>query len=265
MPDMHDALTVGEISRLTGVTIRTLHHYDEIGLVSPAERSGSGYRLYGPAEVRRLQEVLFFRELGMALDEIGRIVDDPGYRRDAALRRHRRMIEAKADHLLRMLDAIDSALTAERTGHTMTNDELLGVFGDFDPSEFQQEAAERWGDTDAFGESARRTARYSRADWEQMRREAGEIDAGLVALMEAGAPADGPAAMDLAERHREHISAWFYECTADIHRALGEMYVADARFTENIDRAAPGLAAYLSAAIAANSRRSPSRSSPAAR
>jgi hypothetical protein len=136
-----------------------------------------------------------------------------------------------------------------------TNQEMLEVFGDFDPSQYEEEARRRWGDTEAYRESARRATRYAKADWQQIGREGGEINAALVALMQAGTPPNSPEAVELAERHRAHLSKWFYECTPEIHAGLGQMYVADPRFTANIDQAGPGLAQYLSAAIAANAWR----------
>ncbi|MCJ7725818.1 MAG: MerR family transcriptional regulator, partial [Acidimicrobiia bacterium] len=151
---MNELATVGDISRLTGMSIRTLHHYDEIGLVVPGERSNAGYRLYGPSEVARLQEVLFFRELGFGLGEIKRMVDRPDYDRATALQRQRRLMETKAEHLLAMIDALDAAVEAGRHGTPMSNEDMLGVFGDFDPAEHQAEARERWGDTAAYRESA---------------------------------------------------------------------------------------------------------------
>jgi DNA-binding transcriptional MerR regulator len=249
-------MTVGEIARLTRLTVRTLHHYHEIGLVVPGARSAAGYRLYGQAEVERLQEVLFFRELGFGLDQISKIVSSPGYDRTGALRAQRELLEASADRLLAMVDAIDTAIELERREMNMNPEEMLEVFGDFDPAQHEPEARERWGDTDAYRESTRRTARYTKADWEQLGREADEINAALVELMEGDIPTDGTEAMDLAELHRAHISKWFYDCTPKIHAGLGQMYLADARFTENIDKAAPGLARYLSDAIAANAQRS---------
>jgi DNA-binding transcriptional MerR regulator len=246
------ALSVGAIARLSGVTVRTLHHYDAIGLVVPGERSAAGYRRYDRADVERLQEVLFFRELGFPLEQIKEIVGRPTYHRAEALRRHRALLERKAGRLRALLDAVDAALEAQKRGTTMTNEEMLEVFGDFDPSRYEEEARQRWGDTDAYRESAHRTAGYRKADWEQMGREAQEIDAAFMALMAAGTPPDAPEARAVAERHRAHISKWFYECTPEIHRGLGEMYVADPRFARNIDKAAPGLAQYMSAAIAAN-------------
>jgi DNA-binding transcriptional MerR regulator len=250
-----DEMTIGEIARLAGVTVRTLHHYDEIGLVVPTDRTDAGYRLYGYREVARLQEVLFFRELGFGLDEIRTIVEEPGYDRQTALANQRGLLEAKAERLLTMVDAVDAAIDAERRGITMNQEEMLEVFGDFDPTEYEQEARERWGDTDAYKQSARRTARYTKQDWERLGVEAAEINDAFIALMESGEPATSTEAMEVAERHRAHISKWFYECSLEIHQGLGQMYVADHRFTKNIDKAKEGLAAYMSEAIAANAAR----------
>lgn len=246
-------MTVGEIARLAGVTVRTLHHYDEIGLVTPTERTDAGYRLYGYREAARLQEVLFFRELGFGLDEIKAIVDEPGYDRQHALANQRGMLEAKAERLLKMVDAVDAAIDAERRGFAMEKEEMLEVFGGFDPTEYEEEARERWGDTDAYQQSARRAARYTKDDWKQIGAEAAEINDAFIALMESDSPATGPEAMEVAERHRAHISKWFYECSLEIHQGLGRMYVDDPRFTKNIDKAKEGLAAYMSQAIRAAS------------
>lgn len=246
------SMTVGEMARLAGITVRTLHHYDEVGLVSPSERSQGGYRLYGSETVDRLQEVLFFRELGFGLDEIRSIVGAAGYDRITALARQRCLVEQKAARLLHMMDALDRALEAERQGVAMKPEEKLEVFGDFEPDEHAAEAEERWGDTDAYRESARRTASYTKADWRQLSDEANAINAKLLALEDGGVPPADSRAMDLAEEHRAHISKWFYACSPEIHAGLGEMYVADQRFKDNIDKVGAGFAEYLSAAIAAN-------------
>jgi DNA-binding transcriptional MerR regulator len=246
------ALTIGAAARLAGVTVRTLHHYHRIGLVVPEERTAAGYRVYRRAQIARLQEVLFFRELGFSLDEIKRIVTRPGYQRAEALRRQRALLLERSAHLQELIGALDAALDAEKRGTAMTSEEMLEVFGGFDPSEYQDEARERWGDTEAYRESARRAAAYTKADWEQIRREGEEIDASFVALMKTGKPPGSSEARAVAERHRAHISKWFYPCTPEIHAGLGQMYLADPRFTRNIDRAAPGLAAYMARAIAAN-------------
>lgn len=248
---MEDELTIGQVARMAGVTVRTLHHYDSIKLVVPSSRSSNGYRQYGSAAVARLQEVLFYRELEFPLEEIKAIVDQPGYERGAALQQHRVLLEGRAERVFAMLEAVDRAINSERSGVNMTNEEMLEVFGGFDPSEHEAEAKGRWGHSDAYRESARRTASYTKDDWTAIGREVDDIYAGLVELMTAGIPVESAAAAGLVDRHRAHISRWFYDCTPEIHRGLGEMYAADPRFQDNIDTAGTGLAAYLSEAIAA--------------
>ena len=248
-------LTVGRVAALAGVTVRTLHHYDEIGLVAPSTRSGAGYRLYERADLERLQEVLFFRELGFPLDEITRIVSDPAYRRVDALVRQRGLLQAQAERLGAVIGAVDQAIDAANKGTTMTDEELLDVFGDFDPKAHEAEAEERWGDTDAYRQSAERTARYGVAEWTEIRREADEINHDLAAVMAAGEPATGEAAVAIAERHRRHLDRWFYDCSHHAHVQLGAMYVADERFRATYDAVAPGLATYLAQAIEANAGR----------
>lgn len=133
----------------------------------------------------------------------------------------------------------------------MTDEDLLGVFGDFDPAEYAEEAKDRWGDRPAYHESARRSASYSADDWKTINAEMRGIYEEFVQLLEAGVDPSDDAARAAVDRHRDHIARWFYECSPEIHAGLGQMYVADERFTRSIDAAADGLAAYLSAAIAA--------------
>jgi DNA-binding transcriptional MerR regulator len=253
--EVKTALTVGEVARLAGVTIRTLHHYDEVGLVTPTEHTDAGYRLYGRREIERLQEVLFFRELDFGLEEIGRLLSESGYRRDLTLAAQRGSLVKKAERLLAMVDLIDATLESDKRGFNMTTEEMLEVFGDFDPREHEDEARRRWGGTAEYEGSNRRVARYTKEDWQQLGAEADAINQGLLGLMADGASSVGSEAMDLAEEHRNHISKWFYACTPEIHAGLGEMYVADQRFRDNINKSGAGLAQYLSEAIAANYER----------
>jgi len=243
--------TIGAIARLAGISIRTLHHYDEIGLLAPGGRSEAGYRLYEDADLERLQQILLLRELGFGLEEIARVLDDPGYDRTEALRQQRDQLERTRARIDRLIAAVDGAIAAAEEGRTMTPEESLEVFGDFDPSEYEDEVKERWGDTDAYKESARRTKSYTKADWQQIGAESDAINQAFIALMDAGVPATSAEAKAVAERHRGHISKWFYPCSPEIHAGLGAMYVADARFTKNIDKAREGLAKYMSEAIAA--------------
>ena len=250
-------LTTGAAARLAGVTVRTLHHYDEIGLVSPADHTDAGYRLYRRKEIERLQEVLFLREVGMGLDDIRRMMDEPNHRREQSLSKQRKLLMAKAEHLLAMVEVIERTLEASREGTIMATEEMLGAFGHFDPAEHQEEAEKRWGDTEAYEESNRRVNSYTKAAWTLLNNEASAINRQLLDLMANGVPDDSVKAMALAEAHKDHISKWFYDCSPEIHAGLGQMYVSDLRFKKNIDSEGEGegFAQYLSDAIAANHTR----------
>jgi MerR family transcriptional regulator, thiopeptide resistance regulator len=240
--------TVGEVAELAAVTVRTLHHYDELGLLSPSGRSDAGYRLYSRDDLARLREILIWRTLGFPLTEIASLLGDPGHDRLAALERQRELIEREIERLGALAAAVDAAIAAHRDRAEL---EVETMFEGFDPSEYEDEARERWGDTDAYMYSTR-TGSYGQAEWDEIRGEAETIVRELVTSMRAGHAADGPEARALAERHRRHISRWFYPCSPQMHRGLAEMYVADERFTQTYEREAEGLAAYFHDAILAN-------------
>ena len=247
--------TVGQVARLSGVTIRTLHHYDEIGLLRPSGRTGAGYRSYQDSDLERLQQILFYRELGFPLEEIAAILDDPEVGAAEHLRRQHELLKERIGRLELMVAVIEREMEAQKMGIQLTPEERFEVFGDFNPDEYSEEVEERWGDSDAYKESQRRVARYSKEDWITIKAESGDITRRFAEAMASGAEPAGEVAMDLAEEHRAHISRWFYECNYEIHRGLGDMYVADPRFTANYDGVAVGLAAYISAAIHANAAR----------
>ncbi len=248
-------MKVSEVARLAGVSVRTLHHYDEIGLLRPGGRSAAGYRLYRPEDLARLQQVLFFRELGFPLEEIVRTLSGSPDEVTAALREQRRLLASQAARAGALLAAIDRALEEREGGSVMTDEERFELFGAQDPARHEAEVRARWGQTEAFAESARRTRRYGAREWGAIQAEAGELSAALARLAEAGAPAGGPEAMALAEAHRAHLERWFYPCPAAMHRGLGDLYVDDARFAASYERVRPGLAAYLRDAIRANAGR----------
>lgn len=243
------AFTVGDLARLTGVTVRALHHYDEIGLVRPSERTAAGYRLYTDADVHRLQQVLLFRELGLPLEEIASAIDEVAGR-DELLRQHRTALVAKRDRLDAMVAAVDAALANK--GQAMQPDDVKKMFDGFDHSQYEAEAEARWGNTDAFKESARRTKQYGPAEWQQIKDDWAKIYGDLAALMTANVAVTDTRVQALVEEHRRHIDRWFYACTKVMHKNLGAMYVADPRFAANLDKTGPGFAQYLSDAIAAS-------------
>jgi MerR family transcriptional regulator, thiopeptide resistance regulator len=247
--------TVGEVAKLAHVSVRTLHHYEQMGLLQPSGRTAAGYRLYGPDDLARLQQVLFYKELGFALDAIRRLMADPAFERVAALRAQRDLTAAHVLRLEAMLRLIDKTLASLEGGTRMTDEELFEVFGGFDPSQYEDEVRERWGATEAYEESARRTRRYTADDWRRFKAESEEIATAIAALMDQGVAPDDPRATDTVERHRLQIDRWFYPCSRAMHAELGRMYVADPRFRETYEKIRPGMAQYVCDATAANAAR----------
>ena len=199
------AFTVGELSRLTGLTVRALHHYDEIGLVRPSQRTAAGYRLYDEADALRLQQVVVLRELGVPLDQIGAAIDASADRA-ALLRRHRAALVDKRGRLDRMLAAVDAALEVlEKGTTTMQPEDFKAMFDGFNPEDYEEEARAKWGETPAYKEAARRTRQYGKPEWEAIHRESDAINARLRELMQQGAAASDPAVQRAVEKHRLHI------------------------------------------------------------
>ena len=243
---------VSQVAKLAGVTVRTLHHYDEIGLLSPGERTAAGYRRYTETDLERLQQIRYYRELGFALDEIAAILDDPEADPSAHFRRQHGLLQGRVRKLQEMITAIEFAMEAGKVGISLTPEERFEVFGDVDPDRYAEEAEQRWGGTDAYAESVRRTNRYTKADWQRFQAESADWGRRFAAAMDAGRPADDPATMDLAEEHRQQISRWFYDCTYEIHTGLADMYVGDPRFEAHYENLKPGMARHLHDAIHAN-------------
>lgn len=230
--------TVGEVARLARVTVRTLHHYDAIGLVSPSAFTESGYRLYGEAELQRLHLVRLYRDAGLPLEQIRAILDAPGFDRAAALRAHRERLLAQIEDTRALVASVDRLLG----GGEMSEKEFAGL---------EEEAEKRWGQSPEFAESRRRTKGYRPEDWARLKKEAAAIEAQLAALMSAGRSPGDPEVLEAVEAHRAHIERWFYPCSRQMHGELGEMYVADPRFAAHYDARAPGLAVFLRDAIRA--------------
>jgi MerR family transcriptional regulator, thiopeptide resistance regulator len=249
------ARTVSQVARLAHVTVRALHHYDEIGLLVPSDRSRAGYRLYSDADLTRLREIVLFRELGFSLEAIAQVIDEPPATRVAALRAHRGRLVAEEQRTRNLIRAVDAAARALEGGETMTSDDMFDGFEEFAKGPYADEARERWGHTEAWAESQRRTRTYRKEDWAAIKAEAESIGLEFAAALDAGASPDSTQAMDVAERARLHIDRWFYPLTHEGHVMLGRMYVSDPRFTETYERIRPGLAAFVAAAIEANAAR----------
>ena len=253
-----DGYTVGEVARLAHVSVRTLHHYDGIGLLTPSGRSAGGYRLYSESDLHRLRQVLFYRELEFGLDEIAEILADPSAGTDDHLRRQHRLLRDRRARDQALLAAIEREMEARKMGISLTPQEQFEIFGTDKIEEYTEEARQRWGGTDAWQQSQRRTAAYTKEDWIAIKAEADASIAGFAEAIRAGEPANGTIAMDLAEAHREHISRWFYDCGYDQHRGLAEMYISDPRYTAPYDEIEPGFSQYVHDAILANADRAQS-------
>lgn len=247
--------SVGKVAQMAGVSVKTMHHYDEIGLLPATGRGGSGYREYEDSDVERLQRILFYRELGFTLREIKTIVEDPDTDANGHLKRQRRLLNERIERLRKMVAAIDNEMEAEKMDIKLTPEERLEIFGDFLPEDYEEEAKRRWGNTDAYKESQRRVSEYTKDDWLKIKAEEDEATAKFASLFESGAAPEGDEAMDAAEEHRMHITRWFYECGYEIHAGLGDMYVADERFRANYDKHAPGVSEFIRDAIHANAKR----------
>ncbi|MDT5007715.1 MAG: MerR family transcriptional regulator, thiopeptide resistance regulator [Mycobacterium sp.] len=210
-----NAKTVGAVATLTGVSVRTLHHYDDIGLVVPSVRTPAGYRGYTDADLERLQLVLTYRAAGLPLDEIRALLDDADADVVANLQRQHALLTEQAN---RLQDTIKAAEAAE--------------------------AQARWGDTDAWKQSQQRTARLTEDDWARVRADGTALLDALAESKRAGVAPGSPRADELAARHRASIEQ-FYDCNDDMQRCLVQMYLADERFTRYYDDVEPGLAQYV--------------------
>ena len=248
-------MNVGEVAALAGVTVRTLHHYDRIGLLSPSERTPAGYRRYTPSDLDRLHQVLVYRELGFPLEEIATLLDDPSADPEAHLRRQHRLLRDRLERTSAMVAAVEKEMEARAMGISLTPEERFEVFGENDPSQYDAEVEERWGETDAYRESRRRTSSYTKDDWLRIKAEGADVERRFAEALRSGTAADSEQAMEVAEEHRQHISRWFYDCPPEMHAGLGRMYVEDERFTAHYEEIAPGLAQYVSTAVQANAAR----------
>jgi MerR family transcriptional regulator, multidrug-efflux activator len=241
---------VKEVAELVGVSVRTLHYYDQIGLLKPASITPAGYRLYTDKDLERLQQILFFKEIGFPLQDIKQILDSPGFDRAQALRAHKQLLLEKKKRLEEIIRTVDKTLSSIEGGIEMDKQDMFGGFDMTAIKEHQEkyaaEAREKYGKA-IVDETEKRTNAYTESDWARIMGEWEAITRKIVGAMENG-PADPHVQEGVAEL-RQHITRYYYECTPEIFRGLGELYVADERFTATFDKYREGLAAFLREAI----------------
>lgn len=221
--------TVLEMSKLAGISIRTLHHYDAIGLLKPTEVTQAGYRLYDDAAIQRLHSILLLKELEFPLKEIKRILDTPGFDHQAALEQQIHLLELRREHIDHL---IAYAKQLQENGGTYMN------FSAFDTSKldaYSQEAKERWGNTAAYQESQKRNSARSQKETAGFGQEMMVIFARFGSIRQSDP--SGDEAQALAAELQQFITDHFYNCTKEIFAGLGELYTSDARFKSNIDSA----------------------------
>ena len=245
-------MNVGRVAAAAGVSVRTLHHWDAVGLLVPSGRTTSGYRTYAPVDLERLQQVLTYRELGFSLEDVRRLLDDPAVDALDHLRRQQELLADRIARLQSVAALVSRAVEARSMGIELDPHELREVFGDEDPTRHAEEARDRWGDTDAYRQSHARTSAYGKQDWLDVKAEGEDVERRFAEALAAGLPADDPSVTAIAEDHRQHISRRFYDCSHEMHSALADMYVADERFAAHYDRRAAGLAQYVHDAVKAN-------------
>ncbi len=235
-------MTVREVSRITGVSIRTLHHYDRIGLLKPAGVTDAGYRMYDSSSLERLQQILLFRELEFPLAEIREILNRPDFDREKVLEQQIRLLEMRRD---RLTDLIRLAReTKENGGRKMD----FSAFGEEEIKRYTEEAKASWGKTEAWHEYENKSAGRTGAEQKALNREMMELFREFGTVRDQSP--DSPEARSLVRRLQKHITEHYYTCTDEILLSLGRMYASGGDFTENIDRAGGiGTAAFVCLAI----------------
>lgn len=240
---------VKEVSDLVGISIRMLHHYDQIGLLEPESVSSAGYRLYTDSDLEKLQQILFFRELDFGLKEIREILDSPGFDRKHALVAHKALLLEKKVRLEKILTAVDQTIKHLEGGTPVKQKDMFESFDmkaiEAHKAKYAAEVREKYGAHAV--ESEKRTAGYSKQDWAEIMSKHGEIYSIIADNMDKG-PAD-PVVQQYVAAWRSHITRYFYDCTPEIFRGLGDLYVEDERFTANIDKVKPGFASFLREAM----------------
>ncbi len=238
--------SISEMAKLSGVSVRTLHYYDEIGLLAPSEIvADTGYRYYNEKSMEQLQQILFYRELDFPLKDIEKIMTASEYNKEDALLKQRELLKLKRKRLDKLIHLLDASLKGETT---MSFEEFETKEIDTAKAAYVREVKERWGNTDAYAQSRKKTSGYSKEDWKK-------VSEGMDELLKRFSEQIGndPASdsiQKLVIEWQNYINDTYYDCTKEILAGLGQMYVADERFTKNMDKFGVGTTQLISDAIA---------------
>ena len=238
-------MQIKEFAKLTGVSVRTLHYYDEIGLLKPAfVDEQNGYRFYDENSLLRMQEILFYRELDFPLKSILEILSSPDYDKQKALAEQQKLLELKKERLERIIDALDGATKGKVTMTAFDNSDYETA-----RKQYEVEAKQRWGETDAYKEHAEKTEKYTKDKWQDVNDGLMAVFAKFAECKKNGNTANSEQAQALVIELKDYITENYYTCTKEILAGLGQMYVADERFKTNIDKNGNGTTEFVSKAI----------------
>ena len=237
-------MKISEVAKLSGITVRTLHYYDEIELLKPSETTEAGYRMYSSEDLERLQQILFFRELDFPLNEIKEIMLNPNYDKNEALNKHKEFLIEKRKRIDGLITLIDKTIKGD---NNMSFKEFDNSKIEENKRKYAEEVKNRWGNTDAYKEYEKKTSSYDGNSWN-------EINEGMVEILKEFADnreedPNSDIIQSLVEKWRGYITLNFYNCTKEILSCLGLMYTGDERFKENIDKYGEGTAEFMAKAI----------------
>ena len=237
--------TVKELSELAGISIRTLHHYDEIGLLKPSARTEAGYRIYTETELLRLQQILFFKELEFSLEEIQKILDDPNFNTVEQLKKHKDLLIEKTKNYQTLLQTIDQTILKLTKNQKMTDQDLYAGFTPEQAQQYRAEAAEKWG-ADKIQATENKLKQLTKDQFEAIKKEGEDITHNIANLMDQSP--DSEVVQKEIQKHFDHLNH-YYKPNIEIYRGLSNLYVEDERFKAYYEKIKPGLAQFMSQAM----------------
>ena len=237
--------TIKQIADMAGVTTRTIRYYDEIDLLKPVEVRSNGYRYYDRSSLLKLQQIMFFRELDLPLEDIREIVNRQDFDMLDALKKHHLSLETQQQRLKRLLHTLDQTIDSLTSSTEISEEEY---FKGFDQSEYEEEVRARWGKTSYFAESQQKWASYSPQQQEELKNRGAQLINDMVGSDPNAKPEDEHIQQAIGD-YFEYLNRYFYTCDLDFFRSLADMWVADPRFAANYDRVRPGGAAFVREAV----------------
>lgn len=241
--------TVKQLANIAGISVRTLHYYDEIGLLKPSFLKENGYRCYQEKELLKLQQILFFRELEFPLEKIKVIMDSPDFNALAALSDQQKLLEMKKQKTEKLLMTISKTIQFLKGGEAMNTDDTFSAFNDPSYQKYKDEVEQRWGKTNAYKQSMERVGKMPRADFFRIKSEAEDIAQTTAGLMKKKFSFDSLEVQKQINRFYKYLHN-FYDPSYEMFKGLGQMYVDDPRFTEVYEKRAEGFAKFMRNAMA---------------